>query len=386
MTFTAPPDAVVHSGRTIGKPDGPPEWHPEFGCRVGTFTVRHAELDDVRWQSRECLMFHVPRHLRGPYRPDELANFDPDYEYRVDPASGMRLCESITRSRQSPFPRECRRKATNRQPHCENHGARLHPHDKADANINFKDPAAMTRLELLEAGYIDVDDLTDDELRNGVAPKGKHLRVSKDVYQKITQRHFARAQELLAEGLLPAVQALNHIAQGSAYEPADRIKAATYIVERVMGKTPDVLITKAIKEPWEELVAGVATLSREESRARRQAAGPGGDTIDAEVVEPEHDWTSEDAEGAADYGGSTQSAAVERYVDRDVRRPDVESVVPQEDSAANVEAAKVATQRRYKMRSAGRASAEDGPIVLGSKDAMSAADVTLGSPGEDRVR
>ena len=377
MTFTAPPDAVVHSGRTIGNPDGPPEWHAEFGCRVGTFITRHAELDDVRWQQRDCLMFHVPRHLRGPYRPDELANFDPDYDYRIDPLSGMRLCESITRPRQSAQePRECRRKAANRQPYCENHGSRLHPLDKADANINFKDPAAMTRLELLEAGYIDVDDLTDDELRNGVAPKGKHLRVSKEVYQKITQRHFQRAQELMAEGLLPAVQALNHIAQGSAYEPADRIKAATYIVERVMGKTPDVLITKAIKEPWEELVAGVATLSREESRARRQAAGPGGDTIDAEVVD-----------SAPECGDSQEARLPVRQVDADSGwRSDVEAVEVQEDSAANLEATKAETRRRYKMRSAGRASVEDGPIVLGSKDAEAAADVTLGSPGCDGVR
>lgn len=379
MSFTAPPETVVHSGRTIGQPDGPPVWHPEFGCQVGTFTVRHAELDDVRWQSVPCLMFHVPKHFRGPYRPDELADFNPDGEYRIDPMSGMRLCEGITRSRQSPHPRECRKKAANRQPYCEAHGARLHPLDKTDANINYKDPATMTRLELLEAGYIDVDDLTDDELRGGVAPRGKHLRVSKEVYQKITQRHFQRAQELMAEGLLPAVQALNHIAQGSAYEPADRIKAATYIIERVMGKTPDVLITKAIKEPWEELVAGVATLSREESRARRQGAGSGGDTIDAEVVEPEQD--SEDSDGAAD-----SARLPDRYMGSDVRRPDVETVEPQEDSATNVEATKAATQRRYKMRSAGRASAEDGPIVLGSKDAEAAVNVTLGSPGEDQVR
>lgn len=385
MSFTAPPDAVVHSGRTMGKPDGEPVWRPEFGCRVGTFTQRHAEMDDVRMQSTPCLMFHVPRHLRGPYRPDELADFNPDYEYRIDPLSGMRLCEELTRPRQSAQePRECRRKASNRQPFCEAHGSRLHPMDKADANINFKDPANMTRLELLEAGYIDVDDLTDEELRNGVAPKRKHLRVSKEIYQKITQRHFARAQELMAEGLLPAVQALNHIAQGSAYEPADRIKAATYIIERVMGKTPDVLITKAIKEPWEELVAGVATLSREESRARRQGAGSGGDTIDAEVVEAEPD--SPDDSGTPDESRPTSCGLPVRQVDAYAGRVDVEAVEVQDDSEANAEAVKAATQRRYKMRSAGRASVEDGPIVLGSKDAEAAADVTLGSPGRDQVR
>lgn len=379
MSFSAPPDVVVHTGRTVGMPDGDAEWHAEFGCRVGTFTQRHAELDDVRLQSVPCLMFHVPRHLRGAYRPDELANFDPDADYRVDPG-GMRLCESSTRPRQSAHePKECKRKATNRQPYCEAHGARLHPLDKTDANLKYKDPATMTRLELLEAGYIDADDLSDEELRNGVAHRGRHIRLSKEVYQKITQRHFQRAQELLSEGLLPAIQALNHIAQGSAYEPGDRIKAATYIVERVMGKTPDVLITKEIKEPWQELVAGVATMSREESRARR--SGEAG-VVDAEVVEAE---PIPDVEGTVDDGGSEPSWLPVRQVGGDSGREDVEAVALQDDSAANVDAVKAATSKRYKMRSAGRSSVEDGPILLGSKDAEAAVDVTLGSPGEDQV-
>lgn len=381
MTFTAPSEAVVHTGRTMGMPDGPAEWHAEFGCRVGTFTTRHAEMDDVRFQRMPCLMFHVPRHLRGAYRPEELADFDPERDYRVDPG-GMRLCESSTRPRQSAHePKECKRKATNRQPYCEAHGARLHPMDKTDANLNHKDPATMTRLELLEAGYIDVEDLSDDELRNGVAHRGRHMRLSKDVYQKITQRHFSRAQELLSEGLLPAIQALNHIAQGSAYEPSDRIKAATYIVERVMGKTPDVLITKEIKEPWQELVAGVATMSREESRARRAGA----DTVDVEIVEAEE---IPDVDGTPDDRGSGQAEASwlpVRQVGSDSGWSDVEAVAVQDDSAAVVEAVKAATQKRYKMRSAGRASVEDGPIVLGSKDAQAAANVTLGSPGADQV-
>lgn len=383
-TFAAPHDAVVHSGRTIGKPDGPPEWHAEFGCRVGTFTTRHAEMDDVRWQKVPCLMFHVPRHLRGPYRPDELANFDPDAEYRID-QTGMRLCESSTRTRQSAHgPRECKRKASNRQPYCEAHGARLHPLDKADANINFKDPATMTRLELLEAGYIDVDDLTDDELRNGVAPKSKHIRVSKELYQKITQRHFQRAQELLSEGLLPAVQALNHIAQGNAYEPSDRIKAATYIIERVMGKTPDVLITKEIKEPWEELVAGVAVISREESRARRNAGAVDAEVVEAETISEDNDGAFDDRRPGPSEGTDATRLPV-RQVDPDGGWRNVETVAVQDDSAANVDAVKAAIRKRYKMRASGRSSVDDGPILLGSKDAEAAVDVILGSPGNDQV-
>lgn len=381
MRITAPADAVVHSGRTIGLPDGPPAWHAEFGCTVGTFVTRHANLDDPLYQTKPCLMFHVPHHFRGPYRPDELGNFDPDVDYRVD-HTGMMLCEAVIRRKQSPNDgKECRRKAANRQPRCESHGARLHPLDKTGANINFKDPALMTRMELLQAGYIDVEDLSDEELRNGVASKGKHVRITKDLYQKITQRHFARAQELLQEGLLPAVQALNHIAQGSAYEPADRIKAATYIIERVMGKTPDVLITKEVKEPWQQLVAGVATISREESRARRSGTGHSGDTIDAEVVGEDEDWEDQDSEGTPD-DAPTMASTVEKFVFEEATL----EPLAEEDSASNLESVKAATQRRYKMRSAGRASAEDGPIVLGSNDAQAAADVTLGSPGEDQVR
>lgn len=214
----------------------------------------------------------------------------------------------------------------------------------------------MSRMELLMAGYIDVEDLTDEELRNGVGSKGKHVRLSKELYSKITQRHFARAQELMAEGLLPAVQALNHIAQGSAYEPADRIKAATYIIERVMGKQPDIVVTATAKQPWEQLVAGITNMTREESR-RVRSERVSDEPEDAEVVE---DWTPPT---------SHQS-------------PDSPSDLVEPSGDGNPKAAKA---KRYKMRAAGRSSVDDGPITPGSEDAMRAVDVTLGEPGKDQV-
>lgn len=358
-SFANAKTGIVHTGRTIGMPDGPPEYRPEFGCKVGTFTVRHAEMESIRHRKTKVLMFHVPRHLRGPYRPEELHNFDPDHDYTTD-STGYRICEA----RLNREDRACLRKAVHRQDFCSGHGAKLHPLDITDSNLQHKDPAKMSKLQLLEAGYIDVEDLTDEELRTGVVTKSQHIRLSKDVYAKIVNRHFERAQELMAEGLLPAIQALNHIAQGSAYEPADRIKAATYIIERVMGKTPDVLITKEAKEPWQELIKGVTQMSREESRARRKAQED--NTIEAEVVED-----SEAGTEVVPYEG-----------DWEVQEDEPESVAPEYDP----DAVKKATSKRYKTRASGRANLDDGEgVTLGSKDAERLADVKLGEPGTDEV-
>ena len=254
-------------GTTVGKPDGPDVYRPEFGQKVGTFLQARKDLDAATWRNKPRLMFHVPREFRGRYRPEQLANFDPEREYTVTDG-GYRVCEA-TKKDGSP----CWMAAANRQPFCEQHGGRLHPLDKA--SYEPQDPSTMSRIELLKNGYIDVEDLTDDELTGGFrGEKGSIVKIPHDVYQKIMRRHFERAQELLQEGLMPAVSALTSIAANSdeIYEASDRIKASTFIIERLMGKTPQPVVVGAAKEPWERLVAGMSVeLTRDESRAQRMA-------------------------------------------------------------------------------------------------------------------
>lgn len=387
-----------HFGRTIGFPDGPPEYRPEFGFWVRGFTRKRPDLDDRSMKSRPCLMFHVPTHLRGTYKPHELADFDPDYEYMTN-GEGYAYCEVETLKGEP-----CRRLAENRQIYCTAHGGRLHPLDKTDnVALAGKDPALMSRFELLQTGYIDVEDLTDDELRNGLAGsvRGARFTVDKTVYQKIVTRHFQRAQELLAENLLPAIQALTHISQGSAYEPADRIKASVYIIDRVLGKTPDVIKVGADdkKEPWEKIVESVMEGgSREESRKARGFVD--GEVLSIEEAEVVDEGQHGESRNVAPVDVPEPTIPVQREPQRQPpptpERPDVAPDVSPK-SAAELKAERTeATKKRYKARAAGRSTVEPEPIPAAKVvkkgktrivkiNAPGAENVTLGEPGKDTV-
>lgn len=300
------------SDRTLGVPDGPVTYVAELGRKVGTFTKRRRDLDAPNMAKKTCLMHHVPHEFRGHYRPEVLGNYNPEREYIID-NQGMRICEGVLIRDGS----ECLRRAVNRSPYCESHGGRLHPLDKVV--VEQKDPATMTRWELLRHGYIDVDDLSDDELNNAVGAVGNKLTMSKELYQKIMARHFDRAQDMLREGLMPAILALRDIAtnEEDIYDAADRNKAAMFIIERVMGKAPQVVAIGSVdaKEPWQQLVAGLTTVSREHSRSARglsEIPGIGAssakffdngqeEVLDADVVS-EDDSVVPDAESQAREG------------------------------------------------------------------------------------
>ena len=319
-------DAKELLDRTIGKPDGPEQFRPEFGLSVGTFRMRRADLDAPAYRNMPCLMFHVPLQCRGHYKPERMANFDGEREYIVD-NHGYRLCEATTKAG-----KDCTRRAANRQAYCESHGARLHPLDKI--NMDPQDPAKMTRIELLQHGYIDADDLTDEELMGGVVRYGgnkRMLRFPREVYDKILQRQFARANELLQEGLMPAVECLKTIAanEDEIYEASDRIKAAVFIIEKVMGKAPQVVVNAQAKEPWEQIVAGFMDNSREESRAERgyveddeRVALEDPSIVDAEVVadEPDPFEAAHNAMGSASrpapVNGDTMASDAEEEIER----------------------------------------------------------------------
>jgi hypothetical protein len=271
----------LRSKATQGAPDGPAVWRPEFGKRVGTFLSARKDLDSPAVKNKPCLMFQVPHDMRGPYRPQQLPTFtgEPD-DYETD-ADGYMICRGITKQDKA-----CMRRAENRQPVCGAHGARLHPLDKI-AQVVRTDVDKMTRYELLRHGYLDVSELTDDELRNGVSPRSGVIQLPKSIYQALISRHFERAQELLAEGLLPAIEALSDIATNrhDLYEAQDRIKASVFIIERVLGKAPLEVHVGVSKEPWEQLVEEIAPITRAESRRGRGLPEDTNDEIhDAEIV------------------------------------------------------------------------------------------------------
>ena len=155
----------------------------------------------------------------------------------------------------------------------------------------------MTRQQAFNAGYIPVTELDDEELRVGRcrAANGKIPRVgsrtevlSKQLYDNMIQEHFKRSNEKLRSQLDVALATMVDIMQDDTCEPKDRMEAAKYLYERVAGKTPERVQVAVTRQPWEEVLGGIAHISQAESQAIRS----GQPIVDAEVVDAEEDSES----------------------------------------------------------------------------------------------
>ena len=271
----------------VGQPTGKPRFVPEFGCEVGTFVEESGG-------KRDALQWHVPLDMRGDYRPQDLANYDPQKNYRTD-VLGKVLCYAFTQSGE-----RCAKRAVNRYPRCDIHGGRLHPLDKLirdeEKAANDAEQQSLSRYRQFLAGQLSVDDLEDEELAtcgfrasNGSIFKPKN--VPREMAQAFTRAIYERAQAELRSLTVEAAQTMGEIMKNKNVEPDIRLKAALSIVERNLGKTPQVYaITDA--KAYEEVFDGILSISRDESRRARsvessRAAIESGDSpIDAEVVEP----------------------------------------------------------------------------------------------------
>lgn len=247
----------------VGRPEGPPKFIEAFGMEVGTFIDPRHDLNKSRTQWG-VMMYHVPVKFRGPYK--ESFNGE-----EMDSA-GWALCLGVKQNGE-----DCNLRAQNRSGYCANHGGQLHPLDKRKF-----DWSKASRETLWKNGRLPVEELTDEELARGTIRRDDGTwvdtkRVPREVYDKAVRELFKRSDEKLQQSLLDCVDSIVEIAQGTAYEPADRLKAATWVFERLRGKTPtEIKVTQ--EAPWQVVMDGMVGGSREESRKRRGV-------IDAEVVE-----------------------------------------------------------------------------------------------------
>lgn len=284
---------------TVGKPDGPEEYIEAMGLSVPTFTDPCEHMRLPKDSGMSWLMHHVPIAYRGYYRLEQL-----DETYRLtnsDELSRVRtsnegfvMCSATTNQGT-----DCMRRAVNYAGKCQAHGGKLHPLDKIvdhrrmgmmkeQLGIGALDTpgqvtseatlARMTRWQKLLSGVINVQDLDDEELSRGMCRdsnggfSGTPPRmVPKDLHDRMVRELFQRADETLKSGLLDAAGSIVEIARGSAYEPADRIKAATWLWERLRGKVADVVVHTQDK-PWEMVLSNISGGSRAASRAARGVA------------------------------------------------------------------------------------------------------------------
>ena len=103
-----------------------------------------------------------------------------------------------------------------------------------------------SRTLALLAGDLPVEDLDDEELARGMCrnedgtfPKRDPEMVPKVIHDRMMRHLMERAEEGLRRGLMDCVEAMVGIAGNDAVAPGDRMRAATFVIERVMGKTPE---------------------------------------------------------------------------------------------------------------------------------------------------
>lgn len=116
------------------------------------------------------------------------------------------------------------------------------------------------RVAALLDGSLDVADLDEEELARGYPRaedgsfRGRPTVIPTAVHQRIQRELFARAGEKLRTNLLGAVEAMTDIATDKEQDAATRMKAAQWVVERIMGKTPDVQVNMEEKR-YEKLLS-----------------------------------------------------------------------------------------------------------------------------------
>lgn len=147
----------------------------------------------------------------------------------------------------------------------------------------------MTRQQAFDRGLLTVKDLDDEELRAGKCrgPDGKIPRnpnktepIPRDIYDEMVAEHEARFNQRLREKLDTMIDVMTECAMDDTAEWRDRLAAAQYIFERTAGKTPERVQLHVTKAPWEEMLQGIAQITREQSQKQRA-----GEIIDAEVEE-----------------------------------------------------------------------------------------------------
>jgi hypothetical protein len=105
------------------------------------------------------------------------------------------------------------------------------------------------RVQDLLDGTLSVEELDDEELARGYPRaedgsfRGRPAVIPTAVHQRVQRDLFARAGEKLKTNLIDAADTMAKIAVNPDLDPKVRMDAAKWLIERLMGKTPDVSVT-----------------------------------------------------------------------------------------------------------------------------------------------
>lgn len=295
--------------RIMRAPDGPEIYREEFDMIVPSFIDPCTDLiPNTHHTQFKRLSYHVPFSMRGDYQlewlPKQFIDSGDLKTVRTD-TKGFVLCRDTNREGNA-----CGSKAVNRSGLCRNHGGALHPADKSmhgeNVSIGKVDPdrvAQLDRVTKVIQQLIPIHDLSDEEILgayiiNSEGRKISTVQLGPRVHQLLTKELFRRMNHMMSMELPAMITTMTDIAKSDLVEPADRIKAATWVAERVMGKTPDVVILGKTETPYETIFETVESGSRESYRTKSIESTR---ILDAETVDDPDEY-SEPLEGDWDSG------------------------------------------------------------------------------------
>lgn len=156
------------------------------------------------------------------------------------------------------------------------------------------------RMRALMMGELDVSELDDEELlrgqfrdKNGNWTGRPAAILPKEVHEKLTAELFRRADGKLTSRIFDVVDTMLEIATNKKESAKDRRAAATWVYERLRGKTPEVLQVQQ-ERPFEIIMTKITAGPRSARTTRGSSALQlEGNVEEAEIVEDEEEADDE---------------------------------------------------------------------------------------------
>lgn len=151
----------------------------------------------------------------------------------------------------------------------------------------------MTMAEFVEK--LTVEELVKGRFKDkggrfrGAAPKW----VPREFQQACLRELMSRGQEMWMGSYLEAIKAMTQIAKGEGpigaiATPSERIKAATFVVERMEGKVPERLVVSS-DQPWQTVLDGIVAEVPIEAIEAGRTALAAANVVEGEVVDVEYE-------------------------------------------------------------------------------------------------
>lgn len=120
-----------------------------------------------------------------------------------------------------------------------------------------------SRMFKLLSGEISIEDLDTEELargqlrnKNGTFQGRPPLLIPRQFHERAMREIVMRGEEVFRKDFVDAVKLMGNIVRDTEAKDETRMKAATYIIDRIMGK-PKEQIEFTGEQPWKVLLEGI---------------------------------------------------------------------------------------------------------------------------------